>query len=306
MPQSKLIMTLGKVIIAAAWADGQIAHDEVNSLKDLLFHLPGLNAKDWAELDIYMESPVGEAERQRLVDELLRVVRSPRDRQLALETLDALVNADGQVTAEEHEVVAEIKRELESQDVSVFGALGRLFSGPLQRRSAAVDAPNREQFLYDFIHNKVYYTVQRRLEAEGASMSLSEEKLRKLSLAAGVMGRVARVRDGVDEREQQHIAAALVDRWGISQDEAAIVAEAATSEQAATMDHFRTAREFFELCTPEELVSFADVLFQIAAADGLVTRDEIEEIRSISRTLLLSHEQFIAAKLKIPREQREE
>ena len=40
MSDRNLIFTLAKVIIAAAWADGQVSHEEVNSLKDLLFQLP--------------------------------------------------------------------------------------------------------------------------------------------------------------------------------------------------------------------------------------------------------------------------
>lgn len=309
MATHNMIMTLGKVIIAAAWADGDISHEEVNSLKDLLFRLPGLIASDWAELDIYIETPVGKAERERLVADLMRVVRSPKDRDLALQSLDELIRADGEVTEAERQVVAEIKRELEAQDVSVVGALTKLFAGPMQRRVRAVDAPNREKFMQDFIHNKVFYTVQRRLEAEGKplnALSIPEDKLRKLSLAAGVMARVAHVRDGVDEREADAIVTTLEQMWNVNHEEATFVAAAATSEQAASMDSFRTAREFFDLCTQEELLTFTEMLFQVAAADGMVTRDEIEEIRAISKNLLLSHEQFINAKLTIPREKREE
>jgi hypothetical protein len=90
-----MIMTLGKVIVAAAWADGEVAHDEVNSLKDLLFHLPELNARQWAELEIYLESPVDAAERTRLVEELRGEIRSVADKQLAISALHDLVEVDG-------------------------------------------------------------------------------------------------------------------------------------------------------------------------------------------------------------------
>jgi hypothetical protein len=69
-PSKKMIMTLAKVIIAVAWADGEMTFEEVNCLKDLLFHLHGLDARDWASLDIYIESPVGPDERERLLHEL--------------------------------------------------------------------------------------------------------------------------------------------------------------------------------------------------------------------------------------------
>jgi tellurite resistance protein len=48
-----------------------------------------------------------------------------------------------------------------------------------------------------------------------------------------------------------------------------------------------------------------DALFAVAAADGGVSNDEIEEIRGISNSLKLTHKEFIDAKLRIPREIRE-
>ncbi len=43
MANSPVIMALAKVMVAAAWADGDVSLDEVNSLKDLLFHLPEMS-----------------------------------------------------------------------------------------------------------------------------------------------------------------------------------------------------------------------------------------------------------------------
>jgi uncharacterized tellurite resistance protein B-like protein len=95
---TNMILTLGKVIIAAAWADGEVSPEEVNSLKDLLFHLPGLTGREWANLEMYIESPVGEAERARLVIQLTEQISSGSDKTLALHALDGLVSADGVIT----------------------------------------------------------------------------------------------------------------------------------------------------------------------------------------------------------------
>jgi uncharacterized tellurite resistance protein B-like protein len=64
------------------------------------------------------------------------------------------------------------------------------------------------------------------------------------------------------------------------------------------------ARDFFDVNTAEERLRFLDVLFNVAVADGEVSMEEIEEIRLISKSLKMSHEEFIAAKIKIPREKR--
>ena len=74
MSRSTVIMPLAKVMIAAAWADGTISNDEINCMKDLLFQLPEMTARDWSELEIYIDSPVVKAERERLVADLNRVL----------------------------------------------------------------------------------------------------------------------------------------------------------------------------------------------------------------------------------------
>ena len=93
MPKERLIMTLAKVLIAAAWADGELSHEEVNSMKDLLWRLPQISARDWASLQIYIDSPVGNAERARLVSDLQQAIRTAGDRDLVLATLDQLMHA---------------------------------------------------------------------------------------------------------------------------------------------------------------------------------------------------------------------
>ena len=74
MSDKNLILTLAKVIVAAAWADGEMTLEEINSLKDLLFQLPHaggvqITGREWARLEMYIESPVGAAERARLVEQ---------------------------------------------------------------------------------------------------------------------------------------------------------------------------------------------------------------------------------------------
>jgi len=75
---------------------------------------------------------VGDAERARLVEELRTAIASKEDRELALQMVDEMMSADGQVTAEDEQVAAEIRAAVESVDV---GRLGRLFKGATSRRS---------------------------------------------------------------------------------------------------------------------------------------------------------------------------
>jgi len=305
MSNTEIAMALGKVIIAAAWADGNVSREEINSLKDLLFQLPDMTASDWAELEIYIEAPVGEAERARLVDDLRATLSSSSDRAQALAALDAVVAADGQVTDAEQVVIDEIRDTIQNADVGLFGQLGGLLRGPVQRRSQAIaSAPNRELEVDDFIKNKIFFKVKHRLELEDVEMDVSEPVLRKLSLAGGLMARVAYVDHDVKDEEFDAMADAFQANWGISQVEATLVVEVAVSEISRNLDYYRLSREFFESTNDEERLHFLDVLYAVADGDGHVSHDEMEEIRTITTVLKLNHKQFIDAKLKIPRERR--
>ncbi len=305
MSDTNLILTLGKVIVAAAWADHEIAHEEINSLKDLLFHLPELTGRDWASLEMYIESPVGAAERELLVEQLKDALRSSADKELAIRALDDLVAADGVVTDEERLVVEQIKEEIQAVNVGVIGLMGKLIGGSLSRRQAALaEAPNREEHFEDYIKNKVYYGIKRRQELGEAELEIPEAKLRKLALAGGLMARVAHVDLVLTEDEFAAIVDALQSGWGIDRNEATFVAEVAVSEIGPDMDYYRLCRGFFDTTETEERTRFLKVLFAVADADGEVSSREIEEIRAIANSLRLTHKQFIDAKLTIDRDRR--
>ena len=305
MAKPQLIMTLAKVIIAAAWADDEVSHEEINSLKDLLFRLPHLEARDWASLEIYIDSPIEHGERLRLIEELTRALSSRADKELALKALDDLIHADGDIPVAEERVAEEIRQAIQDANVGVIGGIGKLVKGTIQRRSEAVaNAPNREAYLEDFVKNRVYYGVRRRLDEGDDQPDLPDSELRKLSLAGGLMARIAHIDREVTEGEIGAMERTLQENWNCSREQAALVAEVAVSAVAEDMDFYRMAREFFTCTTEQERVQFLDVLFAVADGDGMVSTPETEGIRRISMNLKMTHRQFIDAKLKIPRDRR--
>jgi uncharacterized tellurite resistance protein B-like protein len=302
MSNATTTKSLAKVLVAAAWADGAITTAEINSLKDLLFHLPGMTAKDWDEINIYVESPVDQAERQRLIAELQAKLASPTDRAEVLQALEQMVQADGSISEAEQAVVEEIKAALQNGNAAPAHRWNLLTRNRVEQRTQAVqNAPNREIHMDDFVKNKIFYHVSQRLPAVDAAAHIPESDLRKLSLAGGLLARVAYVDRLVTDAEYQEIVNALQTAWGISLAAAGVVAEVAVSEIGKDLDYYRLSRQFFESTSEEERVRFLDTLFAVTISDGHATEEEIEEIRAIANGLLLSHQQFIAAKLKVPR-----
>jgi uncharacterized tellurite resistance protein B-like protein/DnaJ-domain-containing protein 1 len=302
MAKHPIAIALAKVVIAAAWADGHLAPDEVNSLKNMLAEAGqtagsgemALTMQDWAELDIYLYSPVGPEERRRLVEELAASMRGPHDRALAFAALDALVAADRVTTDEERAVTSEIRAALERADVGPLGALGGLLRRSLGLKAAG---PNREQYLDEFLNNRVYYAVRVRLgKAPEEELGIPAEEARKLALAGGILATVARVDANVAEAERERIVAALEQGWGISRERAVLVAEAAIEESKANLDPYTLTYAFSQSASVEERVGFLDALFAVAAADGAISSEESAEISRITNAIRLEQRHFVEAK----------
>jgi uncharacterized tellurite resistance protein B-like protein len=305
MSDNNVLKALAKVIVALAWTDGTVTYEEVNQVKELLIGFPHMTVSDWAEVDIYVDSPVGDAERQRLVAELQGKLSNTQDQQLALNALDSLITADGKVTEEERLALAEIRSAIENTNLKPLSGMGRLFRKPAKPTPASIpNAPNRELFMDDYLKNRIFYNVNRRLTADKIEAEVSQELLWKLSLAGGLMARVAFIDKEVGDLEFDMMVKSMHEHWGISEFQANLVAEAAISDITKGLDDYQLSSQFFECTTDDERLHFLDALFSVAAESGGVTFQETEEIRAISTVLKLTHQQFIAAKLKIPEELR--
>ncbi len=295
---------MAKVLVAAAWADGELSNDEINSMKrDLLTKIPDLSTQQWASVAIYMDSPVDEAERARLVQQLRSQVTTPLGKQLVFDALDELVAADGRVADEERGVVDEVKAAIEAGSGSGMGKVSRLFKGRSAPQPAVVAGPNREAYLDDYIQNRVYYVIRRRLDEARVAPKLSDAEIRKLSLAGGMMAVVARTNPQVTDAERAAIVDTLRQNWRLNAEQAEFLVEVATSQQPSELDGFRLADGFAQVSDYDERGQLVDALFAIAAADGGVNNDEVETIRSLANALVLTHERFIEAKLKATRPQ---
>lgn len=313
MNDRDVLLKLARVIIAIAWADGEISNEEINCLKDLLFSMRQsgfdevmqFNAQEWARLEMYIETPVDAAERERLVVDLQNDLSSPQQKQIALLALQNIVDADGFISESEREVVDEIREAIESVQVGMLGGLQRLVGGAMQRRAATVaDAPNREAYFEDFIKNKVYYSVSEELRAEGRELNISESDLRKLGLVGGLMAKIAQMDREVTEAEFNRMIEIITKNWNLSLEEATFVAEIAVSAVDVTYDTFRMMRELATSTSETERRRILVVLFAVGAADGDLSYEETEEIRLIARGLNLTHKDFIDAKLEVLGERR--
>jgi uncharacterized tellurite resistance protein B-like protein len=304
VPGQAFLKDLAKLVVAAAWADGEISNVEMNTLKDLLFRMPDLTGEEYAELEVFLVHPVRPEEREQLLERVLAGVRTANDRRLVLRTLTDMVEADGRVTEQEKALLDTVKQALDRQGTGLLSTLGRMIRGAVAEKATGPGGGGREARLDDYIRNTVYFELSARMQQQGCAVRVAEDRLRKLCLAAGLMGKVAWVDAEVSDHEKQAMQEQLGRGWDLDQDEARLVAEMSLSRVMKGLDHFRVCRGFFESTTPAERKDFLRCLFRIANSCGRTSHAEILEIQRIANSIKVPHADFIEAKLTIPSEQR--
>ncbi|MFT4689916.1 MAG: tellurite resistance TerB family protein [Verrucomicrobiia bacterium] len=302
MPKHELVFKLAKLVIAAAWADGKLSNDELNSLKDLLFNLSEIYEEDWQRLKLYMDTPVEADEAERLMNDVLTEIRSGADQDLVVRTLDALIHSDGEATTAEEAFVQEVKAAIDARK-GIVGGLRGAVKRLLNRRSrVAQDAPDREEHFEDYLENEIYHGV---VHMRGGNVvRLPDQQMRKLCLCSGFMAWVAHTETTIQDAERAAIAATLQSDWSITRPEAQLVTDVSCEKVLQGLDYHRLCRSYFEATEHDERGKLLRSLFQIANAAEKTQHEEIERIREISQRLKVSHQEFIDAKLTISREDR--
>jgi uncharacterized tellurite resistance protein B-like protein len=163
---------------------------------------------------------------------------------------------------------------------------------------------DRESRLEDFIKNTIYFQVTMELRDRGITFDLPDIDIRKLCLAAGLMARVAGVDHVVSSEETKVMSKVLQRHWTLTEDQAQLLAEISHHRIFRGLDSVRLVKRFKELTTRTDRKEFLHCLFEVANAADQTSFAEIEEIRSLAQGMDLSHQDFLDAKLAIPREDR--
>ena len=288
---------LAKLMIAVSWADGKIDNAEVNALKEVLFSLPELNAGEWAELEIYMDSPVDESERELLLENVLTALSNSSDKKQVMQTLEALIAVDGNVSEEEIAVFSELKAAIKSTQTGVLGLFSQLTGGVIKKkREKGKDRVLRERHLDDFIRNKVLYDVKRN---HPEIIRIPDEQLKKLCSASALLGRVAFVDGDFSQQEFETLVSLLMSEWNLPEPDANLLAEIVRRRVMEGFEYHYVTYSFFEQTNHGERKDFIKCLFRMANASEKTSSEEIEEIRSIANSLKVAHSDFIDAKLTI-------
>jgi len=110
---------------------------------------------------------------------------------------------------------------------------------------------------------------------------------------------IARIDETFTDAEMEAILSILKEKYGLSQDHAdALIAEA-EKELEQSVDLWQFAKLINENYSNDEKIEIIETLWRIVYVDGKMDQYEHYLMNKLQNLLRLSHEQLIAAKLKV-------
>ncbi len=110
---------------------------------------------------------------------------------------------------------------------------------------------------------------------------------------------IARIDEKFTDTEMETILSILKEKYGLSQDHAdALIAEA-EKELEKSVDLWQFAKLINDNYSNEEKIEIIETLWRIVYVDGKMDRYEHYLMSKLQNLLRLSHDQLIAAKLKV-------
>jgi uncharacterized tellurite resistance protein B-like protein len=283
-----------KVLACMAWADEEVTRAEISLIGGLMHELQ-LSGEDRLQVEMYLDEKVGSQEARRVTRRFLARVHRPGSRKQLVETVEKLLDSDARCTPEEREWLQELRDAVTESSGSFLidglRSILRIGAGGADRSD-----PVREAELHDFIHNRVLFKLRRRV---GAKILEQADKLKELTLCAGLLAQVGYVDEEFLPQEKQFMQKVLCEIWGISPTLTEAVCSVAIETANRGLDLFRHIQEAKATLSVSRRRTLLEALFGLALAEGKMTGPEIEEIRKIAHGLDFTHREFINAKLKV-------
>jgi len=290
-----------RALIAAAWADGAISYQEMNSLKEYMQQLD-LTNEECSSLEPYLEDIIEAKQAAQLIEDFLVNARKS-ERETLVAAIRDMVLVDGRLSSREEEFLSLFEEV--AQEVST----PTLFVNSLKQvweRSEPPAAEDTGEFqsaaLVDvFYKNRVLYEVKRKLQENRGSLELDETveaELRRLCAIGALLGRVANADEVFDDDERQKIAMLLHQASAMRRTDIDLIVDIIRAEVEKGLDYLPFVREFAETASAGDREDILELLFKVAGADGQIGHAESEEFRLIAKALGISHRAFINARVK--------
>lgn len=293
MSSSRQIALL-KVLAAAAWADGRLETTEINRIKELMLAYR-LDDAAVGEIDALLGAPVSYDRCEALTRDLMNHLKSPGDRDAALEEIETLLAADGRVDPEERELLESLRGIMDAM-TTVDGLINRI-TGIFRRTvTGRRDRAASTGALSEFLKNAVLHRLHD-LSSGTWSQSVDARALNYATLFGAVLGRVAAAEGNISASELQRIRELLASRFGLAGELLEWTVQSVQEASTGAMDRQGLVSEFNRVADFDQRRELLDAAFSVAGADGTLDSEEMEELRLLANFLWLDPRDYNAVRV---------
>ncbi|MBI1941555.1 MAG: TerB family tellurite resistance protein [Acidobacteria bacterium] len=128
---------------------------------------------------------------------------------------------------------------------------------------------------------------------------MEASRARYIAAFAYLLSRVAHADLHISEEETREMERIVMERAGLPTDQAILVVQMAKTQNKlfGGTENFLVTREFNKIATREQKLALLHCLYAVSCTDKSISNVEDHEIRSISRELKLTHQEFIGVRL---------
>lgn len=287
-------LTFLKVLTVIAWADGEVTQSELNILKSF-YRKFDLSQDEIDALKPYLHAPLPQKDQEKLFDMLTAEMQSPQDKKEFIQALSSMAEADNNIHKAERMLVQQLSTLIEETSFAkvVFGKARNLLVRTIFK-PARDKNPQLEKYFKNIILNKIA------LKASGGNhkISLPEDQIYRVCLFGVLLGSVAYVDENFSGDEKAALLKILRARYSFADEELSILIDIIEEQSTWGFDFHEVVTEINRLVSYSDRLMLMDCFFEMAAADGELSYEEIEEIRRITKSMHIPHKNFIDCKMK--------
>lgn len=300
MDSPEFSLALAKMLISAAWVDGEIQPAERDFLKDFVFSLPHVDESTWESLQTYFDEPIDDAERIFLLQELRRLLTRDTQLHLVTKSVRQVFLADGKVLPEEVKAARQITRILQGTEEDSDGEMANVMKAHLKRMATTYSASPFAKVGAE--EGKGFpESVSAFFAEQGLTIDVSESERDLICLIGCLLAVVANADGSLDPAEKQVAREYLLRRWKFSPEITNYIQQIMISDPARDLDLSIIVRRLYEATREEDRLLILKTVLAISAADGRILKEEIDECYRIARLLKLSNDEIENAMIHIPR-----
>lgn len=287
--ERQTVLSMYHLLYILACADGNLDEREEHYLKTLAFE-SCLTEQEWRGIEYYRNHPPSEQEIEKLADDLFQALSKKKDRREFLQQLKEMMAAD-EVLHGKEQAILDLIESRASGAGKVSASMRDSLMGVFRTLKADVasglaGAPDREAA----IKNPVIPILQKHAIDCPAGVAA------RLGFALALIHSDSNIHDSETE-----LLATLIQTWcGLNADDATY-ASLHQDLMALGPDRLELAYLGQMVMDSEDEVSRIELLadlFRMAAIDGKIDPTEERDLRVIGKYLLLTHKQYIEAKLQ--------